>query len=69
MLLNEIKEIHHIYYRPETKRRVVVPFRKGDLPKGTLSEILRQADVNKEELRNEEVAIKHLSNVKSVGGL
>jgi len=33
------------------KRRVVVPFHKRDLPKGTLLEILKQAGINKEELR------------------
>jgi predicted RNA binding protein YcfA (HicA-like mRNA interferase family) len=36
---------------PETKRRVVVPFHKKDLPKGTLLEILRQAGIDKEELK------------------
>jgi predicted RNA binding protein YcfA (HicA-like mRNA interferase family) len=33
------------------KRRVVVPLHKKDLPKGTLLEILKQASINKEELR------------------
>ena len=28
------------------------PFHKKDLPKGTLFEILKQADISKEELKN-----------------
>jgi len=31
---------------------VVVPLHKQDLPKGTLLEILKQADISKEELRD-----------------
>ena len=50
-VLDRIKGSHHIYYHPEMKRRVVVPFHKRDLPKGTLLEILKQAGINKEELR------------------
>jgi predicted RNA binding protein YcfA (HicA-like mRNA interferase family) len=48
--LDRTKGSHHIYYHPETKRRVVVPFHKRDLPKGTLLEILRQAGISREEL-------------------
>jgi predicted RNA binding protein YcfA (HicA-like mRNA interferase family) len=47
-LLDRVKGSHHIYYHPATKRRVVVPFHKKDLPKGTLLEILRQAGIDKE---------------------
>ena len=50
-ILDRVKGSHHIYYHPETKRRVVIPFHKRDLPKGTLLEILRQADISKEELK------------------
>lgn len=50
-VLDRIKGSHHLYYHPETKRRVVVPLHKKDLPKGTLLEILRQAGISKEELR------------------
>ena len=45
------KGSHQIYYNPNTGRRVVVPFHKKDLPKGTLIEILRQAGISKEELK------------------
>lgn len=50
--LDRVKGSHRIYYHPETKKRVVVPFHKRDLPKGTLLEILRQAGINREELRD-----------------
>jgi len=50
-VLDRIKGSHHIYYHPEMKRRIVVPLHKRDLPKGTLLEILKQAGVSKEELR------------------
>ena len=50
-VLDRIKGSHHIYYHSGTKRRVVVPFHKKDLPKGTLLEILRQAGLSKEELK------------------
>ncbi|MBS3921328.1 MAG: type II toxin-antitoxin system HicA family toxin [Deltaproteobacteria bacterium] len=51
-LLDRSKGSHHIYYHPETKKRVVVPLHKKDLPKGTLFEILKQAGLQKEEMRN-----------------
>jgi predicted RNA binding protein YcfA (HicA-like mRNA interferase family) len=49
-VLDRVKGSHHIYYHPETRRRVVVPFHKKDLPKGTLLEILRQAGISREEI-------------------
>lgn len=51
-VLDRTKGSHHIYYNPELKRRVVVPLPKKDLPKGTLLEILKQAGISKEELRD-----------------
>ena len=48
-VLDRIKGSHHIYYHPETKKRVVVPLHKKNLPKGTLLEILRQAEISKDE--------------------
>jgi len=51
-VLDRIKGSHHIYYHPDTKRRVVVPLHKKDLPKGTLFEILKQAGISKEKLRD-----------------
>ena len=49
-VLDRAKGSHHIYYHPESKRRVVVPLHIKDLPKGTLSEILKQAGISKDEL-------------------
>ena len=49
-VLDRIKGSHHIYYLPETKVRVVVPFHKKDLPKGTCLAILKSAGLDKEEL-------------------
>lgn len=49
-MLDRTKGSHHICYHPESKRRVVVPLHIGDLPKGTLSEILKQAGIGKDEL-------------------
>ncbi|HEY9245819.1 MAG TPA: type II toxin-antitoxin system HicA family toxin [Candidatus Methanoperedens sp.] len=49
-VLDRVKGSHNIYYHPEMKRRVIVPLHKRDLPKGTLIEILKQADISKEEL-------------------
>jgi predicted RNA binding protein YcfA (HicA-like mRNA interferase family) len=49
-VLDRVKGSHHIYYNPETKRRVVIPLHKNDLPKGTLLEILKQAGISKDEL-------------------
>ena len=51
-VLERVKGSHHIYYNPETRRRAVVPLHKKDLPRGTMFEILKQAGITKEELRD-----------------
>ena len=38
---------HFIFYHLESKRRVVVPCHKKDLPKGTLLSIIKQAGFEK----------------------
>jgi predicted RNA binding protein YcfA (HicA-like mRNA interferase family) len=48
-ILDRTKGSHQIYYHPETKRRVVLPVHKRDLPKGTLLEILKQAGIDRKE--------------------
>jgi predicted RNA binding protein YcfA (HicA-like mRNA interferase family) len=50
-VLDRSKGSHRLYYNLDTKRRVVIPFHKKDLPKGTLFEILKQAGINKEEFK------------------
>lgn len=49
--LDRVKGSHHIYYNPDSRKRVVVPVHKKDLPKGTLLEILKQAGIPKDELK------------------
>lgn len=49
-VLDRVKGSHHIYYHPDTKRRVIVPLHKRDLPKGTLLSILQQAGIERDEL-------------------
>ncbi len=44
--------VHHIFYQPETKRRVVVPVHGRDLPTGTLLESLKQAGIEREEIED-----------------
>lgn len=51
-VLDRSKGSHRIYFHPETRRRVVVPFQRKDLPQGTLREILRQAGIEREELQD-----------------
>ena len=51
-VLDRSKGSHMIYFHPETRKRVVVPFHRKDLPQGTLREILRQAGINREELQD-----------------
>ena len=50
-VLDRSKGSHRVYYNSENKRRVIIPYHKKDLPKGTLMEILRQAGISKEELK------------------
>ena len=49
-VLDRSKGSHRIYLHPESGSRVVVPFHKKDLPKGTLLEILKQAGIDREEI-------------------
>ncbi|BBJ27761.1 type II toxin-antitoxin system HicA family toxin [Athalassotoga saccharophila] len=49
-VLDRVKGSHRIYFNEKTKRRVVVPFHKVDLPIGTLLEILKEAGISRDEL-------------------
>jgi predicted RNA binding protein YcfA (HicA-like mRNA interferase family) len=49
-VLDRSKGSHQIFIHPETRKRVVVPFHRKDLPIGTLLEILRQAGISKDDL-------------------
>lgn len=48
-IIDRVKGSHHIMYNTETKRRVVVPFHKSDLPIGTLREIIKQSGLEIED--------------------
>lgn len=41
---------HRIYQHVDTGRRISVPMHSGDVPKGTLRQILRDADLTVERL-------------------
>ena len=43
---------HFIFYHKELSKRVVVPYHRKDLPKGTLFIILKQAGINRDDLNN-----------------
>ncbi len=49
--LQRTKGSHKIFYNPETKKRVVVPFHKRDLPKGTIMEIFKQAGIDRNKIK------------------
>lgn len=51
-VLDRSKGSHRIYFHPETRRKVVVPFHRKDLPQGTLRDILKQAGIEREELQD-----------------
>jgi len=48
--LIRVRGSHHYYYNSQTDKVAVVPFHSKDLRKGTLSAILKDADVSVEEL-------------------
>jgi len=49
-LLDHSTGSHMVYYHPEKRRRVTVPFHRKDIPKGTLMSILKQAGIDRENL-------------------
>jgi predicted RNA binding protein YcfA (HicA-like mRNA interferase family) len=45
------KGSHRIYYHPDTGRRITVPYHGGRIiPAGTLANILREAEIDREKL-------------------
>lgn len=40
---------HKVFYHPQTKKRAVIPDHLKEIPKGTLSAILRESGISKEE--------------------
>jgi len=45
-ILDRVKGSHYIYFNKNTGKRVVVPFHKKDLPKGTFWSIIKGAGLN-----------------------
>ena len=41
---------HIVYFHKETKRRAVVPYHLGTIPKGTLNSLLKEASIERSEL-------------------
>lgn len=49
--LDRAKGSHQIFIHPVKKNRVIVPMHNRDLPIGTFFSILKQAGIDKEELK------------------
>ncbi len=49
--LDRVKGSHHIFIHPDTRHRTVVPMHNRDLPIGTFLSILKQAGIDKDELK------------------
>jgi len=49
-LLDHSSGSHYVFFHPIKKLRVIVPYHKKDLPKGTLLSILRHAEIDREDL-------------------
>lgn len=50
-LLDHSSGSHRVYYHPDKRKRITVPFHRRDIPKGTLMTILKQAGIDREELK------------------
>jgi predicted RNA binding protein YcfA (HicA-like mRNA interferase family) len=48
--IDRISGSHFVLYRATDKKRVTIPSHAKDLPKGTLLAILRQAEIDKDQL-------------------
>ncbi len=51
-LQDHVTGSHVILYNVVTRKRATVPFHRGDLPKGTVRSILREAGIALEEFLN-----------------
>ncbi|MBI5564783.1 MAG: type II toxin-antitoxin system HicA family toxin [Chloroflexi bacterium] len=49
-VLDHQRGSHRVYYSATTGKRVVVPYHRRDLPKGTLLAILKQAGLSRDDL-------------------
>ncbi len=44
---------HKVFYHPNSKSRAVVPYHLREIPKGTLTAILRESKISREEFEKE----------------
>jgi predicted RNA binding protein YcfA (HicA-like mRNA interferase family) len=49
--LDRVKGSHHIFIHPVKRNRVVVPMHNRGIPIGTFFSILKQAGIDKDELK------------------
>jgi predicted RNA binding protein YcfA (HicA-like mRNA interferase family) len=49
-VLDRIRGSHHVYCHPDLDVTVTVPFHKKEVGKGLLIEIIKQAEISREEL-------------------
>jgi predicted RNA binding protein YcfA (HicA-like mRNA interferase family) len=50
-VLDRSRGSHQVYLHPISRKRVIVPMHNKDLPIGTMYSILKQAGIDKEELK------------------
>jgi predicted RNA binding protein YcfA (HicA-like mRNA interferase family) len=48
-IIDRIKGSHYILFNVESKVRIIVSYHNMDLPKGTLSEIIKQSGLKQED--------------------
>lgn len=49
-VLVRTKGSHQVFRNEETRRQVTIPLHPGDLPQGTLHEILKQAGLSRDDI-------------------
>lgn len=45
-VLKDINGSHYMYYNPRTGKKIPVPFHPGDLPRGTVHRIFKEAGLD-----------------------
>lgn len=49
-VLDRSRGSHQVWFHPISHKRVIIPMHRKNLPKGTLYAILKQADIDKNEI-------------------
>jgi len=49
-VLHRVRGSHHAYFHPDLDVTITIPFHKKEVGKGLLIEIMKQADITREEL-------------------